>query len=184
MNQRMDPHTVDRLRAIAETRRFGVDTYLCTQGKPGDCCYLLLAGEVEVRRAIGAEVLAVARLGPGELVGQLALVDGGARAASVVVVVPVTALVLTRDVFETLRQSHSPLALHFQRHVALAGIRQLRHATAHLARLQLQRAHQPGGEPLLRRDRRVATITLAGLSELSVDLQALARELEATEPPP
>ena len=47
MNQRMDPHTVDRLRAIAETRRFGVDTYLCTQGKPGDCCYLLLAGEVD-----------------------------------------------------------------------------------------------------------------------------------------
>ena len=181
MNQRMDPQTVERLRAVAETRRSPVDAELCTQGKTADCCFLILAGEVEVRRNVGAEVLKVARLGQGELVGQLALVDGSPRAAAVVVTVPVTALVLTRDVFETLRQSHSPLALHFQRHVALAGIRQLRHATAHLARLQLQRAHQPGGEPLLRRDRRVATITIAGLSELSVDLQALARELEGTE---
>ena len=104
--------------------------------------------------------------------------------SSFVRMMPVTALVLTRQVFDDLRASHSRLALHFQRQLALAGIRQLRHATAHLARLQLQRAHQPGGAPLLRRDRRVATMTIAGLSELSVDLQALARELESVEPQP
>ncbi len=184
MNERLDPQTIERLRAIAETRRFPADAVLCTQGLPGDCCYLILAGEVEVRRDVGTEILKVARLGEGEMVGQLALVDGTPRAASVVVTVPVTALVLTRQVFDDLRASHSRLALHFQRQLALAGIRQLRHATAHLARLQLQRAHQPGGAPLLRRDRRVATMTIAGLSELSVDLQALARELESVEPQP
>ena len=183
MNQSIDERTLERLRAIAETQRFAPDTALCEQGKPGQCCYYLLAGEVEVRRDVGTEVLRVARLGPGELVGQLALVDGSPRAASVIVVAPVTAIVLTRQVFDSLRASHSPLALHFQRHVALAGIRQLRHATAHLARLQLQRAHLPGGEPMLRRDRRVATITIAGLSELSVDLQALARELATPDGP-
>ena len=182
MNERLDPQTMERLRAIAETRRFPAETFLCTQGQPGDCCYLILSGEVEVRRDVGTEILSVARLGPGAMVGQLALVDGSPRAASVVVTAPVTAVVLTREVFETLRSAHSTLALHFQRQVALAGIRQLRHATAHLARLQLQRAHQPGGTPLLRRDRRVATITIAGLSELSVDLQALARELETVDP--
>ena len=181
MNERLDTHTIERLRAIAETRRFPADTYLCTQGKAGECCYLILSGEVEVRRDVGTEVLKVGRLGQGELVGQLSLVDGSPRAASVVVLSTVTALVLTRDMFENLRSSYSPLALHFQRQVALAGIRQLCHATAHLARLQLARAHQPGAAPLLRRDRRVASITIAGLSELSVDLQALARELETVE---
>lgn len=182
MNARLDPKTIEQFRAVAPAERFAAETQLCTQGKPGDRCYLILSGEVEVRRDLGGEVTRVARLGAGELVGQLSLVDGSPRAASVVVVTPVTALVLSRDVFESLRAAHSPLALHFQRQVALAGIRQLRHATAHLARLQLQRAHQSGGEPLLRRDRRVASITIAGLSELSVDLQALARELDGVEP--
>lgn len=184
MANRMDPGMVDQLRAIAQVQRFGVDTELCTQGKPGDCCYLLLSGEVEVRRRIGDEVLRVARLGEGELIGQLALVDGSPRAASVVVTSPVTALVLARTAFDRLRLAHSPLALYFQRQVALAGIRQLRHATAHLARMQLQRAHDPGARPLHRRDRRVASITIAGLSELSLDLQALAQALETGEPEP
>lgn len=182
MNERIDAQTIQRLRELAPTERFGPDTVLCEEGARADRCFLLLSGEVEVRRSMGAEVLRVGRLGPGELVGQLALVDGAPRAASVVVVSPVNAIVLTRDVFETLRQSHGALALRFQRHVAIAGIRQLRHATAQLARLQLQRAHH-GEAKLMRRDRRVASITIAGLSELSVDLQALAEELETPDLP-
>ena len=182
MNERFDDVTIQRLRDLAPVERFAAGDVLCAEGQPGDRCFVLLVGEVEVRRTLGQETLHVARLGPGELVGQLALVDGGPRAASVVVLQPVTAIVLTRDVFETLRQSHGALALRFQRHVAVAGIRQLRNATAQLARLQLQRAHDGTGK-LLRRDRRVASITMAGLSELSVDLQALAAELETPDLP-
>lgn len=46
---------------------------------PGDACYLILHGEARVIRG-GQEV---ARLGPGELVGERAMVEHGLRSASV-----------------------------------------------------------------------------------------------------
>jgi hypothetical protein len=44
----------------------------------------------------------------------------------------VGALEFTREVFESLLRARSPLALRFQRQIAVAGIRRLREATARL----------------------------------------------------
>lgn len=49
------------------------------------------------------------------------------------------ALELGKDVFDKLMQAHSALALRFQEQVAIAGIRQLRSATARLVALMEQR---------------------------------------------
>ena len=59
------------------------DTYLIRAGDPPTCGYLIERGSVEVLldRPDGEHVVAV--LGPGEIVGEMALLDGAPRTASV-----------------------------------------------------------------------------------------------------
>ncbi|MFZ4519559.1 MAG: cyclic nucleotide-binding domain-containing protein [Microthrixaceae bacterium] len=68
---------------------------LCTEGELGREAFVLLSGAAEVRRR--GEV--VAQLGPGDWVGELALLDGGPRTATVTTTEPSNLLVLTRGAF-------------------------------------------------------------------------------------
>lgn len=68
---------------------------LCTEGELGREAFVLLSGGAEVRR--DGEV--VAELGPGDWVGELALLDGGPRTATVTTTAPSDLLVLTRGAF-------------------------------------------------------------------------------------
>lgn len=61
------------------------DRLLC-EGEPGDCAYMITSGEVEIvkRNRFGEEIL-IARLGPGEMVGEMCLFAGNTlRSASAV----------------------------------------------------------------------------------------------------
>jgi CRP-like cAMP-binding protein len=55
------------------------------RGEPGDALYIVLEGEMEVRRVskAGREVR-LAALGPGAVIGEMAVLDGGPRSADVV----------------------------------------------------------------------------------------------------
>jgi CRP/FNR family cyclic AMP-dependent transcriptional regulator len=57
---------------------------LFLQGDPGDCCYLVVSGHVEVFRQIGGIPVTLAVVDPGGLLGEVALIDGGSRAANAV----------------------------------------------------------------------------------------------------
>jgi CRP/FNR family transcriptional regulator, cyclic AMP receptor protein len=71
---------------------------LTTEGKPGFEFFIVLEGEVEVR--LGDRV--VATRGPGEYVGEIALVDRRPRTATVVATSPVSVEVLSRGEFVSL----------------------------------------------------------------------------------
>ena len=64
---------------------------LIVEQQPADKAYLILAGEVSVRRH-GEEV---ARLGPGEVIGEMALVNHKLRSATVVADSPLEVLHFT-----------------------------------------------------------------------------------------
>ncbi|MCW2755194.1 MAG: cyclic nucleotide-binding protein [Marmoricola sp.] len=64
---------------------------MMAENTPADKAYLILSGEVSVRRG-GAEV---ARVGSGELVGEMALVNHKLRSATVVTETPLEALHFT-----------------------------------------------------------------------------------------
>ena len=108
---------------------------LCLEGKPGASCFVVLEGSVEVFKASLGGGRHLAMLGPGSLLGQLALVDSSPHSASVRAQERVVALEVGRDVFERLVRAASPFALRFQRQIALSGTRQLRLADARLASL-------------------------------------------------
>lgn len=91
---------------------------LMRQGEPGDALYLVLAGRlaVQVVTAHGGEPRLVNVVNAGEVVGELALLTGQPRNASVVALEPVEAARLPREDFETLAARYpQALALFLQR---------------------------------------------------------------------
>jgi CRP-like cAMP-binding protein len=72
----------------------------------GDRFYIVEAGEVAVQRTLeDGQVEEVARLGPGEYVGEIALLMGLTRVATVVAREPTTLLTLSAGDFDELIRS-------------------------------------------------------------------------------
>lgn len=130
---------LDVLLGVAASRVLRVGDVLWRQGELGRSCVIVIRGAVEVLREGAEGTCRVATMEAGAIVGQLALVDRGPRGATVRVTREGSALELQRDDFERLLHAVSPLALRFQRNVALAGIRQHRSVIRRLA--TLPRAH-------------------------------------------
>ena len=85
-----------------DARRLASDSVLFRAGEPGDGCYRLEQGLVKVVIAspLGEErILTI--LGPGAIVGELSMIDGLPRSASVVAVSDCTLSFVSRGKFES-----------------------------------------------------------------------------------
>ncbi len=122
---------LELLAYIAQLRTFAAGEVMMKEGTVGDACWLVVAGGVAVTRSGHATPLAT--LGPGALVGQLALLDRAPRSATVTATSVTAALEVRADAFTNLVRASSPVALRFQEQIAVAGVRQLRAATKQLA---------------------------------------------------
>jgi CRP-like cAMP-binding protein len=122
---------LELLAYVATMRSFAAGSVLLHEGTEGDGCFLIVTGAVSVMRASRAIPLAL--LGPGAIVGQLALLDRTPRSATVTATQETIALEVRADAFVNLVAAHTPIALRFQEQVALAGVRQLRAATRKVA---------------------------------------------------
>lgn len=122
---------LELLAYISTFKSFTNGETIMQEGTEGDACWLLVRGAVSVTRK--AQATPLATLGPGALVGQLALLDRAPRNATVTATSETAALEVRADAFTNLVRASSPVALRFQLQVALAGVRQLRAATKQLA---------------------------------------------------
>ena len=71
---------LELLATVTDEVMFRPGETLCTEGRGGSEVFMIAAGDAEVH--VGGEAIAV--VGPGEVVGEMALVDGGPRTASVI----------------------------------------------------------------------------------------------------
>jgi CRP/FNR family transcriptional regulator, cyclic AMP receptor protein len=72
----------DRLAAAGAPVQLEPGAELFAKGAPGDALFVILEGEVEVRMSFaGGREVRVAALGPGAVLGEVAVLDGGARSA-------------------------------------------------------------------------------------------------------
>ena len=82
---------------------------LCRRGEPGDRFYVVQAGELEARLGLGPQGVALRRLGPGDVVGEMALLTGQPRSADVVALTDAVLWALTRADFEAFTATSVPL---------------------------------------------------------------------------
>ncbi len=81
-----------RLAALAKVREVAPGVTIVKRGEKGIGFYVILGGSVQVRK--GTQT--VARLGPGDFFGELALFDDRPRSADVIALEPTTVVVLSR----------------------------------------------------------------------------------------
>jgi NTE family protein len=116
----LDPGTLDALVEAMEPARVAGGQPLFLQGEPGDAAYLVLSGRLRVERARDGRVEMIREMGRGELVGELALLTGATRSASVRAVRDTELGRLPRDRFIGLLHTHPSLAIEVTR--MLAGL--------------------------------------------------------------
>jgi PAS domain S-box-containing protein len=91
--------TLAALREYMTTQRSGTGTTLFAEGETGDRAFIVCSGSIRVLKRQGATTVELARRGPGELVGEMALLDAAPRFATAVCETDCDLLVLTREDF-------------------------------------------------------------------------------------
>jgi CRP/FNR family cyclic AMP-dependent transcriptional regulator len=124
----IDPGILPRLGLTA--RRVMPGVALVTTGDEGDEAYLIAEGRLRVSVQIsGAGEEALAILGPGEVVGEMALVDDAPRSADVIAHGgPALVYVLPRETFRRFLQTGDPAGAPLLGGVAIALARRLEEA--------------------------------------------------------
>ena len=97
------------LAGLAEQVRFGIGRTVVQYGSRGTAFFVIVEGQAKV--TAGYSNRAFARLGPGDFFGELALLDGGPRTASVVTETPLLAIRIARAEFRKMLASHPDVAL-------------------------------------------------------------------------
>jgi signal transduction histidine kinase len=96
---------------------------LMEQGSTGDCAYVILEGEFEVKRRMGDHEITIAVREAGEVIGEMSLLDRAPRIATVRAVRESRALRIHKDTFEYLL-STNPAAVLAVLHTVTARLRQ------------------------------------------------------------
>lgn len=122
------------VQALRHERQYLAGEIVFDEGDEGQAIYAIVEGEVEIRRGEGGHATRLALLGPGEVFGELALLDQAPRAAQAIAQTGCRLVVFFRADFMTLLETHpgiaSKIALSLARHLggrlrqANAGARQ------------------------------------------------------------
>lgn len=93
----LDDADYQALFSQARRRVFGAGRTIFVEGEAGTDVILIESGRVEVSIILASgRKSVIAQMGPGEILGEIAALDGGPRSASVEAVGEVTGLVLSR----------------------------------------------------------------------------------------
>jgi CRP-like cAMP-binding protein len=89
-----------RRPAPPSERSLRVGEYLFHEGDKGREAHIVVEGEVSIRKGTGTEEVEITRLGPGAILGEMALLDGEPRSASAVAAQPTRVTVLSEATFQ------------------------------------------------------------------------------------
>ena len=151
----LDPAALERLAATMRTRRFRRGEVIFHIGDPGDALFVIVTGDVKISlpSETGDEAI-LATLRPGDVFGELALLDGAPRSATASALGPTETVVMPRERFRELIATEAGV-----RDALLASIAgELRRLTRHVEELhflditgrlaaQLVRLAEDGGPP-------------------------------------
>ena len=117
----------------------GAGERLFRQGDPGDALYCIDQGRIELSvRAPGGDDVSLGTVGPGQVLGEMALLDSGPRSATAVALEPTCGFVVPALGFSAFRAG-----------LRSSGFKILRHLAALLAhRLRAHAGEAPGGDPV------------------------------------
>ena len=106
----LDAGSIDRLTRRLRQVVFGPGEVILRQGDPGDSLYVVRNGSVAVRIGVLGASKEVAVLGEGEFFGEMSLMTGALRTATVVAKTDVECYVVDKEAFQEIVQEKPDLA--------------------------------------------------------------------------
>jgi NTE family protein len=144
----LTPRVQEELLAAAETTRLPAQEWLFREGEPGDRLYLVRAGRLRVVSERDGRGRVLRLLGPGAVLGELAVLTGAPRSAAVQAVRDAELLEIDGERFQDLLQQSPELA---------AGL-----ATALAAQIQRGGTVEPAEAP-------TAVVAIVAVAEVAGD---------------
>jgi CRP-like cAMP-binding protein len=99
-------------------RDFPAGAAIFEEGDPGSRMYVIQSGEVRILKRVGSREITLARLGPGEAFGEMALLEGQPRSATAIVEAPSRILEIEELAFADLVRNNGEIALRLLRRLS------------------------------------------------------------------
>ncbi|MCA9545209.1 MAG: cyclic nucleotide-binding domain-containing protein [Myxococcales bacterium] len=109
-------------------------------GEPGDAAYVIQEGEVEVTSRGGRPI---ATLGPGQVIGELSLLDGAPRSATIRASTPTQLFRIDKQEFDYQRRNLRTPAYKIMRTMAMTLSGRIRETNAQIGELLAPAPHTP-----------------------------------------
>jgi CRP/FNR family transcriptional regulator, cyclic AMP receptor protein len=110
---------IDALARKVDTVSWPAGTMVFQEGDRGDTCYVIESGRVKLtRRLVDGQPIALAHIGHGGIVGELALFAAGRRSASMEAVEPTAAVAIAGDDLMSILRGNAEAAIGMTVHVA------------------------------------------------------------------
>lgn len=131
----LDEEELERFSHVAVPRTYPAGTRVFHEGDSSDACYIVRDGSFRITREHSdGRAITLATLGPGEIFGELAMLDGDKRSASAEALTDGEVLALPAGDVRSLLARHPEIALKL-----VAGlVRRLRAANVRLSRQSFQ----------------------------------------------
>jgi len=105
----LDDATIDDIFSCMQARRYAAGELICRQGEPSDSLFLLRSGVAKAFVTRGSTVTTIARLRPGDVIGEVGVVTNLPRSASVIARSHAVVLQLASDDVASLLARHPRL---------------------------------------------------------------------------
>ena len=127
----LEPRALEDIVRIFQRLTFDAGASLVRQGRPADSAFILESGTTDVFTALpGGGEAKVAELGPGSVLGEMALLESGTRSATVIARTPVAGYLIERDGFRMLLVQRNPAVFQIQNRITRALCQRLRELNA------------------------------------------------------
>ncbi|HVN98333.1 MAG TPA: ATPase, T2SS/T4P/T4SS family [Syntrophorhabdaceae bacterium] len=116
----LENEDLEKLSSKLKERVYPPNTAIVREGASGDAMFIVKNGKVEVRKkeqTLGVD-LTIATLGVGACFGEMALLTGKPRSATVMAVMPTEVFVLEKKDFESLLMEHTSMSMALNKIVA------------------------------------------------------------------
>jgi CRP/FNR family transcriptional regulator, cyclic AMP receptor protein len=126
---------LEEVASVAIPRSYPKDVRIFHEGDKGDACYVVRTGDCRVTREHSdGRAITLANLGPGDIFGELAMLDGELRSASVEATSDVELLALAAQDMRNLLRRHPEITVK----LVVALTRRLRESNERISRQSFQ----------------------------------------------
>ncbi len=124
MFSKLSPEDLEKIAEIAHEQLFLSRSLLCKEGDPGNTLFIIVSGRVDVIISVGKKENVIASRGPGEFVGEMAILESAPRSATLKARGEVRVLVIEGDSFNSILMDRPEVAVSVLRHMS-GRVRQL-----------------------------------------------------------